>query len=304
MHTVHLGAFDLNLLTAFDALWSERSVTRAARRVGLTQSALSHALQRLRAQLDDPLFQPTPGGMMPTARAQALAGPVADALAGVRRALEAPRPFDPRRLERTFTVGTSDYSELVLLPRLLARLEREAPGLSLVVRPVGPRSDRDLLSGAHDLGITPGGHTDGELRSQELFTERFVCILRKGHPLARKRLTVERFVKLSHVLIAPENVGDAPVDVALRAIGRARRVTVRVPHFLVAPLVVAESDHVLTLPERVVQALGAARFSVHAPPIPVPGFAIHQHWHPRNDADPGHRWFRELVAEIARRRGP
>jgi len=299
MRTVHISNFDLNLLNVFDALWSERNVTRAARRVGLTQSALSHALSRLRALLDDPLFHATRGGMTPTAQAQALAGPVAEALGLLRGALTTPRPFDPRALDRTFTVGTTDYAELVLLPRLLHRLEKQAPGVTLVVRPVGPRSERELYSGAHDLTITPGRDDSADLRSQELFTERFVCILRKAHPLGRRRLTLERYVKLRHVLIAPQNVGEAPVDVALRAVGRTRRVTLKVPHFLVAPLVVAESDHVITLPERVVAAMGAGRFVVHPPPLPVQGFSVSQHWHVRNETDLGHRWFRELVAETA-----
>lgn len=299
MHMVHIAGFDLNLLTAFDALWSERNVTRAARRVGLTQSALSHAINRLRAQLDDPLFHSTSSGMVPTARAQALAAPVAQALALVRGALEPPRPFSPRDLERTFTIATTDYVELVLLPRLLRRIEAEAPGVTLVIRPIGPRGERDLLSGVHDLLITPGMPGLGEVRSQQLFTEEFVCLLRRGHPLAKKRLTLDRFLKLNHVLIAPQNVGEAAVDVALRALGKTRRVTLRVPHFLVAPLAVAESDHVITLPSRVVAAFGDTRFVVHRPPLELSGFNISQLWHPRLDDDPGHRWLRGLVAELA-----
>jgi DNA-binding transcriptional LysR family regulator len=298
MHMVHIAGFDLNLLTAFDALWSERNVTRAARRVGLTQSALSHALKRLRAQLDDPLFHASSSGMVPTARAQALAGPVAQALGLVRGALEPPRPFSPRDLERTFTIATSDYVELVLLPRLIRRVEQEAPGVTLVIRPVGQRHDRDLVSGAHDLALMPG-QPMGEVRCQRLFDEEFVCLLRRGHPLAKKRLTLERFLKLRHVLIAPMNTGESQVDAALRALGKTRRVTLRVPHFLVAPLAVAESDHVITLPSRVIAAYGPARFAVHRPPFPLNGFTVSMLWHTRQDDDPGHRWLRELVAELA-----
>src|SRR5258706_2533346 len=127
MNAVHIAAFDLNLLLAFDALFSERNVTRAARRVGLSQSALSHALKRLRAQLDDRLFHAAPSGMVPTARAQAMAEPVAQALGRLREALSPPAPFSARALRRNFTVGASDYGELVILPRLVARLEKEAP---------------------------------------------------------------------------------------------------------------------------------------------------------------------------------
>jgi DNA-binding transcriptional LysR family regulator len=299
MQDVHLGAFDLNLLRAFDALWVERNVTRAARRVGLTQSALSHALGRLREQLDDPLFRPSPTGMVPTARAQALARPVGEALRLFGRAVARPEAFDPRALERTFTLATSDYGELVFLPRLVARLEREAPGVSLVVRPHELHLERELVSGAHDLVLTPARSAAPGIREEVLLDERFVCVLRKGHPLAKKRLTLARFLALRHVLIAPLNVGEAPVDATLRAIGRTRRVTVRVPHFLSAPMVVAGSDHVITLPARVVAALGASRFAVHAPPVPVGGFSVRQLWHERNDADPGHQWLRRVVAEVA-----
>jgi DNA-binding transcriptional LysR family regulator len=301
MNSMHVEAFDLNLLLAFDALWSERHVTRAARRVGLTQSALSHALRRLRAHFDDPLFQPSASGMLPTARAQQIAGPLAQALALVRGAVERAESFDPYRLRRTFTVSTTDYGQLVLLPQLLAKVAKAAPEVSLVVRPAPDRSPRELLSGAHDLTIAPFLPDAAEVRSELLFSDRFMCVLRAGHPEARRRLTLQRFVRLSHVLVSPQGTGEAAVDVALRALGLERRVTLRIPSFLMAPLVIAESDHVITLPKRVVRAMThPRRVAVFKPPLSVPGFSMNQFWHPRNDQDPGHRWFRQLVAQVAR----
>src|SRR5689334_9832362 len=136
MNVLHIGAFDLNLLVAFDALWNERHVTRAARRVGMSQSAFSHALKRLRQQFDDELFQASPSGMLPTPRAQELAAPVAEALAILKRALDVPAPFEPLRLKRTFTIGTADYGELVLLPKLVARVGKLAPEVTLIIRPI------------------------------------------------------------------------------------------------------------------------------------------------------------------------
>jgi DNA-binding transcriptional LysR family regulator len=297
MNNVHVGAFDLNLLLAFEALWAERNVTRAARRIGLSQSALSHALARLREQLGDPLFQPSPPrGMIATQRAQALAGPLGEALALLRGALETPPPFSARRLRRSFTLATADYGELVILPRLLQRISREAPEVTLVVRPIGDRPERDLALGAHDLILTPQLNADASLRSAPLFDDRFVCLLRHGHPLAKKKLTLARYVGLQHVLVSPQGSGEAAVDVALRQVGLGRRVAVRLPHFLVAPLVIAESDHVITLPERLVDALAPLRrFTVHKPPIAVPPFSISQFWHERNDGDAAHLWLRELV---------
>ncbi|HEX6836001.1 MAG TPA: LysR family transcriptional regulator [Polyangia bacterium] len=301
MHTVHIAAFDLNLLLAFDALWTERHVTRAARRIGLTQSAMSHALGRLRAQLDDPLFQPTPRGVTPTARAHALAPAIGEALAIVRRAVERQAPFSPATLERTFTIGTTDYGELVLLPRLFARLQREAPGVRLVVRPGLGAGERELLSGDFDLALGVAAADGSGVRSEVLFAESFVSLMRAGHPAARRPLTLARFVELPHVLVSPQGRGDSAVDVALRERKLSRRTVLRVPHFLSAPLVIAESDAIITLPERVGRAVAAQhRLVVKKPPLPLPGFSFSQFWHARNDADAAHQWLREVVWAIAR----
>ncbi|MGZ3427399.1 MAG: LysR family transcriptional regulator, partial [Polyangia bacterium] len=255
MKRVHVEAFDLNLLLAFDALWTERNVTRAARRVGLTQSAMSHALGRLRAQFEDPLFQRTARGLSPTARAHALAPSVTQALTIVRRAVESPAGFAPSALERTFTVGTTDYGELSILPRLMARLLREAPGVRLVVRPAIGSGERDLLSGAHDLILGVARPEGDGIRGEVLFSDSMVTVLRAGHPAARRPLTLARFAAMPHVLVSPQGEGEAAVDVALRERGLQRRIALRIPHFLSAPLVIAESDAVITLPERVARAV-------------------------------------------------
>ena len=300
MHRLHIAAFDLNLLLAFDALWTERHVTRAARRIGLTQSAMSHALGRLRAQLEDPLFQRTPRGLLPTARAHALAPAIAEALEIVRRAVAPDGRFAPATLERTFTLGTTDYGELVLLPRLFARLSREAPGVRLVVRPLAGAGARELLSGEHDLvlGVAP---PDGAgLRGEVLFTDGFVSLLRAAHPAARRPLTLARYLALPHVLVSPQGRGDSAVDVALRERKLERRLVLRVPHFLSAPLVIAESDAIMTLPERVARAVAAQhRLVVRKPPLPLPGFSFSQFWHTRNDGDAAHQWLRELLWSVA-----
>jgi DNA-binding transcriptional LysR family regulator len=296
MNQVHVEAFDLNLLLAFDALWTERHVTRAGRRVGLTQSAMSHALRRLRAQLDDALFQPTPRGLTATPRAHALAPLVAEALALVRRAVEKPAPFSPAALERTFTVGSSDYSELALVPRLMARIAREAPKVRLIVRPIAGLGERELLAGAHDLVLTVATPPGESLRGEPLLTDGFVSLLRHGHPLARRPLTLARFVALDHVLVSPQGAGEAAVDVALRERGLVRRVALRIPHFLAAPFVIAETDYVITMPARVAHALAAKlRLVVKKPPVPLPGFTFSQFWHTRNEDDEAHRWLRALV---------
>jgi len=301
MNTVHVEAFDLNLLLAFDALWTERHVTRAARRIGVTQSAMSHALGRLRAQLEDPLFQTTPRGLSPTARAHAIAPSIGEALALVRRAVEEVGRFSPATLQRTFTVGTTDYGELVLLPRLFARLSREAPGVKLVVRPIVDAGARELLSGEHDLVLGVGAPQHAGLRGEVLFTDGFVSLLRAGHAAAKKPLTLARFVELAHVLVSPQGRGESAVDAALRGRKLSRRLLLRVPHFLAAPLVIAESDAIITLPERVARAVAPQHgLVIKKTPLPLGTFSFSQFWHTRNDGDAAHQWLRELLYAVAR----
>lgn len=307
MHTVHLPGVDLNLLVAFDALLAERSVTRAARRIGITQPAMSHALARLRSLFDDELLVRTPRGMLPTPRAEALEGPIRGALAAIERAIGATATFEPAEARRSFTIGTSDYGELVTLPPLLSRLSRDAPGIDLRMRPMDEDWPRALEAGELDLAIGPPISTvPASIKAQRLFDERFVCVLRAGHPAAKRPLTLARYVALPHALIAPRGRAGGYVDDALAARGLSRRIALVIPHFLVAPFAVANSDLVVTLAERVARAFaGVLPLSIVAPPLELPGFSFHQFWHERVDRDPAHRWLRACVHEVSRapRRG-
>jgi len=300
MHDVHISAIDLNLLVALDALLVERSVTRAARRVGLTQPAMSHALGRLRALLDDAILVRSKSGMLPTARARALEEPIRRALREIEEALRAGPVFDPRTAERTFAIATSDYGELVVLPPLLERLAREAPRIDLRIHAVPEDWATALEENVYDLVVIPNaGDTPAGIVRQKLFDETFVCVLRKGHP-ALRRFDLDTFVALPHVLIAPRGRLGGMVDEALAARGLGRRIALTVPHFLVAPLVIASSDLVLTLAERVARTFASmAPLDVRAPPIAVRGFAMYQAWHERRRGDPAHAWLRNLVAEVS-----
>lgn len=297
MPVVHIEAFDLNLLLAFEALWTECHVTRAARRIGLTQSAMSHALRRLRVQLEDPLFLATPRGLKPTALAQALAPSLSEALALVRRALAKPEQFSPAALRRTFTIATTDYGNLVVLPRLMQRLAAAAPQVQVTVTHLSDSSERELVAGELDLLLIGASVPSHEaVRGEALFTESFVSLLRSGHPATKRRLTLERYLELQHVLVSPQGGGESFVDAALRRLGRVRHVTLRVPHFLAAPLIVAATDYVVTLPERVALAVAKQhRLVVVRPPLRVPTFSNDQFWHARSDEDAAHRWFRQQV---------
>jgi DNA-binding transcriptional LysR family regulator len=304
MNGVHLGSVDLNLLVALDALLAERNVTRAAARVGITQSAMSHTLARLRALFDDEILVRGAGGMVATTRAAALGEVVGRALADIAGALAPPRPFDPRTAEGRVTIGTSDYCELVLLPKLFRRLADEAPGLDLRVIAVDGGFAAPLASGRLDLVIAPlrAEEEAPGIRARRLFDERFVCVVRRDHPLAHRRLTLARFAAASHAMIAPRGTEGGPVDDALAKLGYERRVAVAVPHFLVAPYLVASSDVILTLAERVARVVAEPLgLAVLAPPreLALTGFTASAIWHERTQADPALAWVRGVLAEVA-----
>lgn len=284
-------------LVALDALLQSGSVSAAARQLGVTQSAMSHTLARLRRDLDDPLLVRSGRGLVPTARAERMAPRLREAVMALEAAVAAAPGFDPGTARRAFRVAMPDYGELVLLPPLMARLEREAPGVDLAVVRAGGEA---LDGGDVDLVIQPRRKEDDRagLRARALFRDRFVCVLRHGHPLTVGEFTVERFAAARHLLIAPRGRPGGVVDEALRARGLERRTVVTAPSFVAAPYVVARSDLVLTLAERVAR-LVAAGLPLHIlpPPLDVPGFTTSMIWHERMEQDPGHSWLRGVIAE-------
>ncbi|MBL9016363.1 MAG: LysR family transcriptional regulator [Myxococcales bacterium] len=297
-----MAGVDLNLVLALDALLAERHVTRAAGRLGITQSAASHALARLRDLFGDPLLVRGPrGAMIPTPRAEAL-GPqvhrVLVELAGVLRG----EGFDPATARRVFRIGAGDYAEVVLLPKLIERVSRLAPGIELWVHPFGEHGDAELAAGTLDVVLAPprGGARGAGGYEKVLFGERFTCILRADHPLAGGRLTLPRYCAAAHVLVAPRGTPGSLVDTALAEQGRSRRIALAVPHFLVVPYIVAGSDLVATLASRVAalftETLGLVSMP---PPVELPGFQIALAWHERNHHDAAHRWLRDQLLAVA-----
>jgi len=247
------------------------------------------------------------GGLVPTARAEALAGPLRDALAGLRTAVTGPRPFDPATARRRFTIATPDYTELVMLPALTRAIGQAAPGIDLLLRTYEHTVADQLARGDFDVAIgilLPENDRPG-VRTRRLFDERFVCMVRKGHPALGKRWTLERFVALDHALIAPSGRPGGAVDDALAERGLSRRVALLIPHFLAAPFVIAQTDLVLTLPERVALTFAETLpLELLPPPLPVPGFAMILLWHDRSHHDPAHAWLRERIVEVAAMLGP
>jgi len=299
---MNLNGIDLNLLVAFDAIMVERSVTRAGARIGRTQSAMSAALARLRTLLQDELFIRGPSGLQPTPRALDLAGPLGRALADIQRTLDFTQAFDPRSSTLAFNLGLSEHPAFVLLPHLVERLAATAPAVSLHIRSYVSRDEaRAMLDGGEvDLAIgVPPARATGRTLTRPLFEERFVCIMRKGHPAANRPLDMATFLGLSHLLVSPENDHFGYVDSALSKLGLKRRLALTLPQLYAAPPLIARSDLIATVMAGVVSASGyAADLEVRAPPIdlePVP-FVIA--WHRRNDVHPAQCWLREVIAAL------
>lgn len=304
-----LTGLDLNLLPVLDALLSERHVTRAGRKVGLSQSATSHALSRLRAHFDDPLLVRHGNALVPTSRAEALAPLLARALQTLASALAPPERFDPLTARRTFVIACADYGQLVLLPRLVEHLTRAAPHFDLVIRDLGATPFGEALGeGRCDLAIGPpiGGVRLSEPASQDtaiygrhLFDERFVCLVRRGHRAAESGLDLATFAALPHAFVAPRGTPGGIVDDVLARHGLSRRVAVMVQHFLVAPWLVARTDLVVTLAERLALAfVDQLPLVLLEPPIELPRFAMHLMWHERRHRDPAHTWLRSQLVGI------
>jgi DNA-binding transcriptional LysR family regulator len=292
---------DFDLLAVFAALYRERHLTRAALRLGKSQPATSRALDRLRAVFGDALFVRAPRGMLPTPRADALAADVERVLESARTLVHRDR-FEPSALERTFVIGTSDLVEAQILGPLSAEIARHAPRVNLLTKQLGGVDVADALAeGRLDIVITPAEALPPSVMRQHLFDGDFLCAVRRDHPRAKRKLSLETYLSLLHIQIAPRGEPGGPVDEALAARGLSRRVAVRTPSFVAAPLLVAGSDYVLTAPAIILRPLaGPLGLRVHEPPIPVPGFRIFQAWHPRTTDDAAHRWFRGLVAGAAR----
>lgn len=298
---MNLSAVDLNLLVVLEALLEERNVTRAGRRVGLSQPAASNALHRLRELLGDPLLVRVGRGLQLTPRAEQLRPGLRQALEGLRGVLKSPEPFQPAASREVFRVGMSDYAAFVLLPALRRRLAEEAPGVVLLVLPLQAREAPARLAAQEvDVGVEVLGELAPGLPRRELLGDDFVCVLSASHRLARQRLTLERFVSQQHLLISPGGQRVGVVDRELERLGLRREVAMTVPHFLMAPHLVAGSDLICVLPGRVARRLAEPLGLVLSPPpLELPGFRLSMVWPERLEHAPAHVWLRSLVAEVA-----
>jgi DNA-binding transcriptional LysR family regulator len=293
---------DLNLLVTLDVLLAEGSVARAARRLGLSPSAMSRALARLRETTGDPLLVRAGRGLVPTPRALALREPVGRLVQDGEAVLRPAEMLDLKGLVRTFTLRASEGFAETLGPALIARLEKEAPGVRLRFVQKPNKDSAPLRDGSidMDLGVV-GSATSPEMRSQALFRDRFIGVVRKGHPLSKGRVTAARYASGRHVLVSRRGLDRGPIDDALAPLGLERKIVTIVGGFATALALARASDLIATVPERGTTSLREGMHSF-ALPVATPEVTVSLLWHPRMDADPAHRWLRERVREACARK--
>ena len=294
--------YDLNLLPVFMAMMEERNVTRAAERLGITQPALSNALNRLRDTLRDPLFIRERYGMKPTQMAEDLAPVIGAALASLDDVILGQQAFDPAKATRLFTIAPNSYVEFVLMPAIVSRLREQAADIRLRLTPFGNDViETGAMSGTTDMVIGRIVDPPDNLVVQHLMDDGLACVVRADHPEVGDKLSREQYERLKHVNVLPPGRMRAGLFQALQQQSLRREVAVSVTHFLAVPEMIAVTDYCATLPSLICRRLAHdPRLKILAAPVDLGTFPVEMAWHVRYRHDPAHRWLRSLVTEVAR----
>lgn len=294
--------YDLNLLPVFLALMEERNVTRAAARLGITQPALSNALNRLRDTLRDPLFIRERYGMKPTQMAEDLAPVIGAALASMDDLILGQQNFDPAQTRRLFTVAPNSYVEFVLMPAIVCRLRDDATAVKLRLTPFGNDViETGAMSGTTDVVLGRIVDPPENLVIQHLMDDGLACVVRADHPEINDRISKEQYERLKHVNVIPPGRMRAGLFQALEQKNLKREVAVSVTHFLAVPEMIAVTDYCATLPKLICSKLSMdSRLKVLPAPVQLGTFPVEMGWHVRYRHDPAHRWFRALIGEVAK----
>ena len=296
-----LSQIDTNLLVALDVLLQERHVTRAAQRLGITQSAMSQTLQRLRTIVDDPILVRSGRAMVATPRCEALSGPLRTALRDLERVFD-DEELDPTTIARNFTMTCLDTYAISLVPELFGRVASTAPGVEVTVRPY----DRDrvwewLRNGDAELAITGPDEFPNDMVSVPFLAEAMYGVVRRGHPLLDGEITPERYAQWPHAVFRITGRGDHVIDRYLAEHGVQRRIVGRTPYFLSAPAIVAGSDLIMTVPTSAARVFAEHwPLELFTPPVGSMPYQAYLSWARWLDADPGHRWLREEILAIGR----
>jgi DNA-binding transcriptional LysR family regulator len=305
IHT--LSRFDLNLLSVFDAIFTERSVTKAARRLSVTQTAVSHSLAKLREQFNDRLFVRSPNGMRPTPRALELAREVRQALHHIEHALSKSE-FDPNRITHTFRLAITEYFGTVALPALIERLQTEAPHVELVTVP-NVLVNAPLLLDSQQIDFAIGYFQDPlrnllppRLKSIPLLKDHYVCAMRKHHPLARKKLTLDEYLSARHLLFSLHGENFGSVDRVLKRMKARRQIGLTLCHYMVAPPIIESTDMIMTLTSRMARSYKQLH-GLHITPLPIkiPSAPMQLIWDDRVTDSVVHRWMRSLIVDVCSR---
>lgn len=301
---VNLRNFDLNLLVIFRAIMSRGSIAGAAEEVGLSPSAVSHALARLRIMLNDELFFRTADGVSPTDRARALNADIESGLSFISTAISRQHQFIPAEAERVFTMQVADYVSGFLLPRLAQRLQTEAPRVSIDILPFSVSSESVWDRVDMQVRLTPGRLKPEVVRSRRLLADEIVVLMRPGHPRAGQPMTAEIYAALPHVKLSQSATGTTVIDDALAARGLKRHMAMTVANWFEIPDIVASTDLIAIAPRRLL-SLDARVAGLKAMPLPLEEvvFSFDLCWDLRTEREPGQRWLRKVVSEIFREAG-
>ena len=301
---MNLRSVDLNLLVALDAILSERHVTRAADRLGLSQPAMSNALGRLRRIFKDELLVRTAGGMQPTPRAEELRQTIQPLLRQIERTFETGASFDPARSSRTFAIRLSDLLGFLLLPPLLARLKKDAPGIALDVLHLPPAKTVDALERDEiDVAVSMSLEHSSAICSEVMLRDRMVCVMRTSHALADQELSFDNFLAQRHLKISMSPADLRFVDNVLAHQKLTRNVALNVPHWLMVPHILAESDFVSVMPERFAAAIAGKSLISRDLPFASDSFDWTLYWHRRHEGNQPVAWLRETLREAFRTLG-
>jgi DNA-binding transcriptional LysR family regulator len=291
---------DLNLLVVFDRLLIERRVSKVAEALGVSQPAVSNALARLRRQLNDPLFLPTPHGMQPTPLAEQMAEPVANALSMIHSALNQRTSFDPATSQRAFKIAMTDIGEIYFLPRLLREFSRTAPRVSLsTLRNTAANLGDEMEAGSVDLALGYLPTLKTGFFQRQLFRHRYVCLFRKGHVLNKRRISLADYIRAEHVVVVAAGTGHNTVDAVLERSGIVRNIRLTVPHFVAVGHILRDTDMIATVPERFAERVAGPFGLAYLPhPAKLPEIAINLFWHAKSHKDPANQWLREAVIRL------
>jgi DNA-binding transcriptional LysR family regulator len=295
--SMNLRSIDLNLLVIFDALMRERHVTRAALRIPMSQPAMSNALSRLRHLFKDDLFIRSGGTMEPTPRAIELGESVRQILRQTERLMSSDVGFDPATAHREFTGRMSDLVGCLVLPHILATLSETAPGVTLDILHMSPeRTIKALEADELDFGLSMQLQHASNIRSEKLFMDQMVCVMRPDHPLTKGKLTLDRFLGADHLRVAMSPTDIRFVDNVLADLGYARKVVAKVPHWLLIPPILHESQLIAVISGKLAARFTAEPLAIRPLPFTSEPFSWDIYWHRRNDNSVTHKWMRDLIA--------